>query len=75
MLAMAVSSCAEICEAMAEACIISRNWPVSAGYTFSMEGCSITCQPMRQRDSPRHSAASICPRGTASSPARMISAA
>jgi hypothetical protein len=72
---MAVSSSAEICEAMAEACIIRRNWLVRAGYTFSMDGCSITCQPMRHFDRPRHSAASICPLGTDSRPARMISAA
>src|SRR3954469_15764000 len=53
--AVAVSSSAEICDAIAEDCIIRRNWLVSAGYTFSMDGCSITCQPIRQRDRPRHS--------------------
>ncbi len=44
LLAIAVSSSAEICEVTEEDSIISTNWLVRAGYTRSSAGRRITSQ-------------------------------
>ncbi|MCY1543500.1 hypothetical protein D9M68_793200 [compost metagenome] len=50
-------------------------WLVSAGQTFFNAGGSTTCRKVCMRESARLAAASNCPLGVASMPARMISAA